>query len=125
MTDTPPNIRQDDETPEDVKDAATVMPLRQTSDGLEVFMVRRHGDSAMDFIWRHKGALAVTGILATFLADPRPYFSGARELVVEPVVQPIAEGVNWTLLLLALLLVAFLPTILRVLLRSVKVVAGK
>ncbi|NBD37297.1 MAG: hypothetical protein GVY10_01855 [Verrucomicrobia bacterium] len=88
-------------------------------------VIRRHGNSAMDFIWRHKGALALTGILATFLADPQPYISGAKELVVEPVVQPIAEGLNWTLLLLAVLLLVFLPTILRGLLRSVRVVIGK
>ena len=106
--------------------ATTEGLFRATPRGHELLgVIRRHGDSAMDFIWRHKGALAVTGILATFLADPRPYFSGARELVVEPVVQPIAEGVNWTLLLLALLLIAFLPTILRVLLRSARVVLGK
>jgi len=34
------------DTPPDIRDAATVMPLRQTDAGLEVFMVRRHGDSA-------------------------------------------------------------------------------
>ncbi len=88
-------------------------------------VIRQYGDGAMEFIWQHKGSLAVTGILATFLADPRPYISGGKELVVEPLVQPIAREINWTLLVFAVLLIALLPTIVRVLLRAVRLIAGK
>ncbi len=43
-------------------------------------VIARHGDRAMDFVWRNKGALAVSSVLAAFLADPEPFLSGGREL---------------------------------------------
>jgi hypothetical protein len=90
--------------------------IGRTPDVLGV--IARFGDAALDFIWRHKGALAVTAVLATFLADPEPYISGAKELAVE-VVKPlaavpgavaegVANGTDWTVVLLALLAVAAL-----------------
>lgn len=42
--------------------------------------LREHGDACMQFIWEHKATLAVGSTLATFLADPAPYITGAREL---------------------------------------------
>src|SRR6185503_5178963 len=42
-------------------------------------VIGRYGDRAMEFIWRHKGALAVSVVLA-FLADPGPFLDGARDL---------------------------------------------
>ena len=44
-------------------------------------VVRKYGDEAMDFIWKNKGSLAVASVLATFLADPQSYISGAKELM--------------------------------------------
>jgi hypothetical protein len=63
-------------------------------------VIRQYGDEAMAFIWRNKGALTVATLLGTFLADPEAYISGAKQLVVDPVVTPIATATNWTLVIL-------------------------
>jgi hypothetical protein len=81
-------------------------------------VVARHGDRAMDFIWRHKGVLAGGAALAAFLANPEPFLSGTSDLVgtvaestVKPAVvaagnvaQEAAGFVRWalTILLVAL-----------------------
>ncbi len=69
-------------------------------------VIGKYGDKAADFIYKHKGALAVTAVAAAFLADPQPFIDGTTDLagiVVEPVNQAasevgkgIAEGTNWT-----------------------------
>ncbi len=79
-------------------------------------VIRKYGDPAMNFIWNNKGALTVGTLLAGFLVDPEAYFSGAKSLVepvAQSVVEPIVKGVNWTLILSAILVVAFLPFIVR------------
>lgn len=76
-------------------------------------VIRQSGDEAMAFIWKNKGSLAVAAVLGTFLADPQTYISGAKELIVGPIVGPIARSVNWTLILLGILAVVFLPFIVR------------
>ena len=56
-------------------------------------VIERHGDRAMDFVWRHKGALAVATVLGTFLADPEAFLGGGRELIggaAQEATQPIA-----------------------------------
>jgi hypothetical protein len=56
-------------------------------------VIERHGDRAMDFVWRHKGPLAVSTILAAFLADPEAFLGGGRELIggaAQEATQPIA-----------------------------------
>ena len=58
-----------------------------------VAVIERHGDRAMDFIWRNKGALAVATVLGTFLADPEAFLGGGRELIggaAQEATQPIA-----------------------------------
>lgn len=80
-------------------------------------VIATYGDKAMEFIWKHKGALAVTAVLAAFLAEPEPFINGAKE-ITQTVVKPIAdvpaiaakEGTaevarktNWTLVFLALI----------------------
>jgi hypothetical protein len=58
-----------------------------------VAVIERHGDRAMDFIWRNKGALAVATVLGTFLADPEAILGGGRELIggaAQEATQPIA-----------------------------------
>jgi hypothetical protein len=76
-------------------------------------LIARHGDRAMDFVWRNKGALTATATLAAFLANPEPFLDGTTELartVAENIGKPIAEipgqvaqeaakHVNWTMLL--------------------------
>jgi hypothetical protein len=74
-------------------------------------VVAKYGDRAMDFVWRNKGSLAVASVLATFLSEPETYISGARQLIADPVLKPIAEGTNWTAIILACLAVLFLPFI--------------
>jgi len=81
-------------------------------------VIRQHGDEAMDFIWKNKGSLAVAAVLGTFLADPQTYISGAKELVVSPLVEPIARSTNWTLIIAGVLIVVFLPFIARSIMKA-------
>jgi hypothetical protein len=56
-------------------------------------VIERHGDVALSFVWRHKGALAVSTILAKFLAEPEVFLGGGRELIggaAQEATQPIA-----------------------------------
>lgn len=78
-----------------------------------LLVIRRYGDEAMDFIWKNKGALAVATVLATFLNDPQTYISGLKQLLVDPIVVPIVNGTNWTLLIAGIIIVLFLPLIVR------------
>jgi hypothetical protein len=60
-------------------------------------VVARHGDAAMEFIWRHKAVLAGTAALTAFLANPEPFLDGTNRLVgtvAENAVKPtvIAAG---------------------------------
>ncbi len=48
-------------------------------------VIERHGDWAMDFVWRHKRALTVSTILATLLAEPEVFLGGGRELMSKAV----------------------------------------
>jgi hypothetical protein len=87
--------------------------LARTNEVLEV--VGRYGDRAMDFIWQHKGALAVSTVLAAFLADPEPFINGTRDItkiaaenvgkplaeVPAAIAQGVAQGTNWTPVVLA------------------------
>ena len=81
-------------------------------------VIRTYGDEAMDFIWKNKGALAVASVLATFIADPQAYISGAKELIVDPILVPMAKGTNWTLILGGALAVTFLPFIARSIMKA-------
>ena len=76
-------------------------------------VIGRYGDDAMAFVWKNKGPLAVTAVLGTFLADPQTYISGAKELVISPVVEPIVRNTNWTLIIAGVLVVVFFPFIAR------------
>jgi hypothetical protein len=74
-------------------------------------VVGKYGDRAADFIWRNKGALAVSTALAAFLMDPKPFLDGAASLldiagetVVKPLVETpgrilssVAQNVSWDL----------------------------
>lgn len=80
-------------------------------------VIAQYGDKAMEFIWEHKGALAVATTLAAFLAEPEPFINGAKE-ITQTVAKPIAEvpaiaaregsaevarKTNWTLVFLGLI----------------------
>lgn len=69
------------------------LPKNPLEEILEV--IAKYGDKAMDFIWRHKGSLAVAAVLAAFLKDPEPFINGTRdlaEIVAESTVKPVAES---------------------------------
>jgi hypothetical protein len=89
-----------------------------------LLVIQKHGDAAMDFIWRNKGSLAVTSVLATFLADPQAYISGGKEIIMDPVNAQIVKGTNWTLVILVVLGVLFLPSIVRSVLKARSVMKG-
>ena len=66
--------------------------------------IGKYGDGAMDFVWRNKGALTVAAALTAFLADPKPFVDGTKELgksVATPVAEHIARSVDWTVVILA------------------------
>ncbi|QEH36596.1 hypothetical protein OJF2_51800 [Aquisphaera giovannonii] len=67
--------------------------IGRTPELLEV--ISRHGDAAMNFIWRNKGPLAVGTTLTAFLAKPEAFIDGTNQLigtVGENAVKPIAEA---------------------------------
>ena len=49
-------------------------------------VIGKYGEKAADFVWNHKGALAVSGTLVAFLSDPEPFINGTVKLA-----EPIAE----------------------------------
>lgn len=58
-------------------------------------VITRYGDKAMAFIWRNKGALTITAVLGTFVADPEPYINGTVKLVGGPL-EAAARNTQWT-----------------------------
>jgi hypothetical protein len=83
-------------------------------------VIARHGDKAMDFIYRHGVVLAGGAALAAFLANPEPFLDGTNQLVgtvAENAVRPAVEAVGdvaleaagfarWTLTLVVIALLA-------------------
>jgi hypothetical protein len=67
-------------------------------------VVAKHGETAVEFLWKNKGTLAGGAALATFLADPEPFLNGTRDIASvlgENVIKPVASGI-FTLLNIAL-----------------------
>lgn len=60
-------------------------------------VIIRYGDKAAAFIWRNKGALSVTAVLGTFVANPEPYIDGTVDLVGKPL-EAAAKNTQWTVL---------------------------
>lgn len=61
-------------------------------------VIARHGDPAMEFIWKHKATLAGGAALTAFLTNPEPFINGtarlgetAAEHIIQPVVQDVAK----------------------------------
>ena len=76
--------------------------MAQPSGVLDV--VGRYGDRGADWVWRHKGALAVASISAAFVSNPEPFLNGAVEVVqvgseyvLRPVAEEVAKSLNWNL----------------------------
>ncbi len=92
--------------------------LARNSQLLEV--VAKYGDAGMNFIWKHKGALAVSATLAAFLADPQPFIDGTADLaqiagenLVKPLATGIGQGADWTVLGICLVSALALLAVLR------------
>jgi hypothetical protein len=80
-------------------------------------VIAKHGDTAMDFIWRHKAVLAGGAALTAFLANPEPYLNGTTKLVstvaengMRPAIvatgtiaQEAAAFIRWTVTILLLM----------------------
>jgi hypothetical protein len=74
-------------------------------------VVAKYGNRGADFVWNHKGALAVGAGLTAFLANPEPFIDGTNDLakiVGENAVKPLvsmpgqvateaAKRLDWTL----------------------------
>jgi hypothetical protein len=72
-----------------------------TRDPRVLSTIASRGDEVCSFIWRNKGALAVTGVAASFMVNPQPYLDGTVSLagvVTQNAVKPIAQSTNWTLI---------------------------
>ncbi len=86
--------------------------ITQGNRAVEVLQViAQGGDKAMEFIWKHKGALTVTAGLTAFLTQPKPFIDGTIDLA-DVVSRPATEAAkevggevgrrtNWTVVLLA------------------------
>ncbi len=67
-------------------------------------IIGKHGDSAMNFIWRNKGALTVTAVLLKFYTDPQSFISGTN-ILTEPVINSVANNTNWTVVISIILII--------------------
>ena len=83
-------------------------------------VIRRYGDAAMDFVWKNKGALAVSSVLVSFLNNPDVYLSGAKDLVVDMASSTVAKETNWTLIIALMLSIGFLPFIVRSIRKAIR-----
>jgi hypothetical protein len=75
-------------------------------------VVGNYGDRAADFVWKNKGALAVGVTLVAFLHEPKPFIDGAKDITtvvaqntVKPIAEEAAKQINWTLVVVLLVLV--------------------
>jgi hypothetical protein len=59
-------------------DDGDLQRIGRTDELLEV--VFRYGDRAMEFIWKHRDALAVSAALIAFLKDPEPFLNGIKDI---------------------------------------------
>jgi len=103
-----------------IADEGILDATKQSPELLSV--VRKYGDEAMDFIWKNKGALTVASVLGTFLHDPGRFIGGEERLpgggirrigIIDRILGPIADNANWTLIIIGILCVGFMPFIAR------------
>ena len=85
-------------------------PIRASGRSAEILaVVEKFGDRACDFLWRNKGTIFLTAVLAAFLNDPQPYLDGVKQLVVQPATQMARDAsarTNWTVVVVVAVLIA-------------------
>ena len=57
-------------------------------------VLAERGEAALQFVWQHKGTLAVSAVLVAFLNDPDPFLTGAADLTAlaaQHAVAPLTE----------------------------------
>jgi hypothetical protein len=91
-----------------MSEAGELAGIGRTPELMQV--ITRHGDAAMDFIWRNKGPLAVGTTLTAFLANPGSFLNGTNQLAatigesaVKPLVQETGRAISgliWAVLVL-------------------------
>ncbi|HKS17331.1 MAG TPA: hypothetical protein VJU16_08460 [Planctomycetota bacterium] len=72
-------------------------------------VLERYGDRACAFLWKNKGVIFTSAALAAFLANPRPFLEGVRDIGKEVVGAPIgaiAAATDWTAVFLVATLLA-------------------
>lgn len=104
-----------------IADDGSLAAAGKADELLEV--IAKYGDKAADFIWKHKGPLAVATVAAAFLADPQPFIDGTKdiaEVAVRPidsgakeVARGIATGTDWTLVIISISTLLILLLVLR------------
>ncbi len=56
-------------------------------------VIGKYGDGAMEFVWKHKAALAVSATLVAFLKNPPAFIEGTKDItrtVAENAIRPVA-----------------------------------
>lgn len=89
-------------SPDGAVHLVTLAPqIRASSRAGEILgVIERYGDRACAFLWRNKGVVFSTALLAAFLSDPEPYLIGTRQLVIDPAAEvglEAARRTDWTL----------------------------
>ena len=59
-------------------------------------VIEKYGDPAMEWIWKNKVPLAATAAMTAFLANPKPFITGTRQLtetVGKEIVAPVSSAV--------------------------------
>ena len=71
-------------------------------------VIEKFGDRACAFLWRNKGVIFGAAVLAAFLSDPEPYLNGVKEIAavtIAPVAREAAKGADWTLVIVAAMVI--------------------
>lgn len=108
-----------------IADEGLLSATKQSPELLSV--IRKYGDEAMDFIWKNKGALTVASVLGTFLSKPEIFINEIEKLpgggekrtgLIPRIMAPLADNVNWTLIIIVILCIGFMPFIAQKFMKS-------
>jgi hypothetical protein len=92
--------------------------IRASGRAAEVLgVIEKFGDRACAFLWRNKGVIFGAAVLAAFLSDPEPYLNGVKEIAavtLAPVAKEAAQRADWTLVIVAAMVIVALAVGLKV-----------